>query len=329
MQYSKTSATIWKIVSTGLKTEKPVALTEKKVIKLIRSEIISGGAQVYNHNTTRGQWMRLSETYLNNYVIEVQKINELQEIETRETEERKKRERQVAKQKQRSQKREARVQKAELRRENATERRKVIMGTLGKLAGRISPVDLLKLAWSGVVGLFGLFCFLCFVGLIYGIVMFIMDLSATNAERKVLDGVSPIEELESILVDLKAELDSDPDTYCKGELIYRPPDENGNRPRVVFHAKNIKVDRNIIKTQSAVFPYKATVEISYENSFTPAAGESALLHHLYEFEWERNLQSNRGQWREPRLTTSSDTHYYNLNQLIKKLILMQGPTHID
>jgi hypothetical protein len=324
MQYSKTSATIWKIVSTGLKTEKPVTLTEKQVIKLIRSEIISGGAQVYNHNTTRGQWMRLSETYLNNYVIEVQKINELQEIERRETEERKKRERQE----QISQKREARVQKAELRRKNTSERRKVIIGTLGKLAGRISPVDLLKLAWSGVVGLFSLFCLLCFVGLIYGIVMFIMDFSATNAERKVLDGVSPIEELESILVDLKAELDSDPDKYCTAEFTYTPPDENGNIPRVVFHAKNIKVDRNIIKTQSAVFPYKATVEISYENSSTPAAGKSRLSH-LYEFEWERNLRSNRGQWREPRRTAGDATHYYNLNQLIKKMILMQGPTHID
>ena len=328
MQYSKTSSTVWKIVSTGLKTEAPVTLSEKRIIELIRSEVISGGAQVYNHNATRGQWMRLSETYLNNYVMEVQTTNEQQETERRETEERNKIKRQEARQEQRSQKREARVQKAELRRINTTKRRKVVMETLGKLAGRISPVDLLKLTWTGAVGLFYLFCILCFGGFVYLIAVFLMDYSATNAERKILDGVHPIVELESILVDLKEKLNSDPDTYLHREYELRLFEDEDSAGRVAFHAKNIKIDRNIIKTFSDVRPYSATVEISYENSSPPSESPSVRLYHLYSLRWERNIQTHRGQWMEPIRTGGSSANRNNLTQLIKKLIHMQGPTHI-
>ena len=134
------SSSTWIVISRGFNTDDPQSLSEKQIIKYIRSETIAGGAQVCHQHTTRNQWMPLSETYLNEYVKQVQRTKELQQIETKEIAKRKKRVSIAEQQAQdsearaqdsearaqdseaRAQEAEARAQEAELRSKNAEER---------------------------------------------------------------------------------------------------------------------------------------------------------------------------------------------------------------
>jgi hypothetical protein len=109
----------WTVISRGFNTDDPQTVSEKQIIKYIRSETIAGGAQVCHEHTTRNQWMPLSETYLNEYVKQVQRSKDLHQIETKEIAKRKKR---VSIAEQRAQDSETRAQEAELRSRNAEER---------------------------------------------------------------------------------------------------------------------------------------------------------------------------------------------------------------
>ena len=163
---------------------------------------------------------------------------------------------------------------------------------------------------------FGCGCVIAVVGITIGYMVIKEGIAyfQNQSVEKVLDGVHPVAEFESMIGLLEQKISAEPNKYLQPFL---------EDPLFI---KDVKVTRNIINTDSNVTPYEATITIGY--TYVPRFGSETQKKHVYTLDWSRSLQSNRGKWSTPIRTDLGVDPLPKLTELVIKTIVLQGPSHL-